>query len=201
MKPRPEHKGQSPSSKTHDDQVDNVEALRSVQSVNGALRDCEWRRSCAWLAACCTTRIYPHLCKLPKTTKPKKPQKRNQTNNTHTTIKGSKRKTMYMGLELHAVHCSFPCDMCLLQIKARCETNKQPTQPTAKNKQPNSKQSNQQTKRPTNNQPHANKENNQVTDQPPPHAKTPFKARTCETRISNPNQDKKNKKFLCRRDR
>ena len=31
--------------------------------------------------------------------KPKKPQKRNQTNNIHTTIKGNKRKTMYMGPE------------------------------------------------------------------------------------------------------
>ena len=38
MKPRPEHKGQSPRSKTHDDRVDNVEALRSVQSVNGATK-------------------------------------------------------------------------------------------------------------------------------------------------------------------
>ena len=36
MKPRPRHKGQSPRSKAHDDQVGNVEALSGVQSVNGA---------------------------------------------------------------------------------------------------------------------------------------------------------------------
>ena len=38
MKPRPRRKGQSPRSKAHDDQVVNVEALRSVQSVNGATK-------------------------------------------------------------------------------------------------------------------------------------------------------------------
>ena len=38
MKPRPRHKGQSPRSKAHDDQVNSVEALRSVQSVNGATK-------------------------------------------------------------------------------------------------------------------------------------------------------------------
>ena len=38
MKPRPRHKGQSPRSKAHDDQVVTVEALRSVQSVNGATK-------------------------------------------------------------------------------------------------------------------------------------------------------------------
>ena len=36
MKPRPRHKGQSPRSKAHDGQVDNVETLSGVQSVNGA---------------------------------------------------------------------------------------------------------------------------------------------------------------------
>ena len=37
--------------------------------------------------------------KLPKWTKTQKPQKQNQKSNTHTTNKGSKRKTMYMGPE------------------------------------------------------------------------------------------------------
>ena len=36
MKPRPERKGQSPRSKAYDGQVDNVETLSGVQSVNGA---------------------------------------------------------------------------------------------------------------------------------------------------------------------
>ena len=57
----PRHKGQSPRSKAHDDQVVNVEALRSVQSDNGATQALRVEAFRTWLAACCSTRIYPHL--------------------------------------------------------------------------------------------------------------------------------------------